>query len=303
MPVEKQPHRGYVQPGMLEDRLYMRQTPFDTRRSATVMLLIALVAAFFLQFGLSRVFGFSVVKYSALSLWGLKHGYVWQLLTYQFMHANLLHLFFNGWAVYVFGRDVEMALGRKSFLTLYFSSGIVGGIAQALAGLVSSDYFGAPVVGASAAAFGLTAAFAMLFPDRVLLLFFVLPMRAKWLLALCFALALYGMLSPPDGTAHVAHLGGMLTGLFFIRYALRWHWPKVGRLPRLPSPRLVKVHFEKPGFWPQSEPPPQEDLPPEEFVSREVDPILDKISASGIQSLTERERRILEAARAKIGEG
>jgi membrane associated rhomboid family serine protease len=279
----------------------MRETPFDTRRSATIMLLIALVAAFLVQSVVSRFSSFPVNDYFALSLWGLKHGYIWQLLTYQFMHGGLLHLFFNCWAVYVFGHDVEMALGRKSFLTLYFSSGILGGVAQALAGLVSPDYFAGPVVGASAAAFGLAAAFAMLFPDRVLLLFFILPMRAKWLLALAGALALYGMISPPDGTAHAAHLGGMLTGLFFIRYAVHWQWPKFGRLRRLSSRRLVKVHFEKPGLWPRSKDPPLEDLPPEEFVSREVDPILDKISAQGIQSLTERERRTLEAARTKIG--
>ena len=279
----------------------MRQAPFDTRRSATVMLLIANVAAFLGQTAAYRVFGFPVDHYFALSLGGLEHGFIWQLLTYQFMHAGLLHLFFNCWAIYVFGQDVEMALGRKSFLTLYFSSGILGGVAQALAGLGLGRDFAAPVVGASAAAFGLAAAFAMLFPDRVLLLFFILPMRAKWLLALCGALALYGMLSPFDGTAHAAHLGGMLTGLFFIRYAVHWQWPKFGRLRRSSSRRLVKVHFEKPGFWPGSKQLPDEDLPPEEFVSREVDPILDKISAHGINSLTEGERRVLEAARAKIG--
>jgi len=279
----------------------MRQSPFDTRRSMTVMLLIANVVAFLLQSALYRFSSFPVLDYFALSLKGLAHGCIWQLLTYQFMHAGLLHLFFNCWAIYVFGQDVEMALGRKSFLTLYFSSGILGGAAQALAELASPIYFRGPVVGASAAAFGLAAAFAMLFPNRVLLLFFVLPMRAKWLLALCAALALYGLLSLPDGTAHAAHLGGMLTGLLFIRYAVHWQWPNFGRWRRLSSRRLVKVHFEKPAFWPRPKQLPQEDLPPEEFVSREVDPILDKISAHGINSLTERERRVLEAARAKIG--
>jgi membrane associated rhomboid family serine protease len=266
------------------------------------MLLIALVAAFLVQKVVERFFpSFAFYDYFALSLWGLKHGYVWQVLTYQFMHAGLLHLLFNCWAIYVFGHDVEMALGRNSFLTLYFSSGVIGGVAQVLAEMASPVYFRGPVVGASAAAFGLAAAFAVLFPNRVLLLFFILPMRAKWLLALCAALALYGMISLPDGTAHAAHLGGMLTGLLFVRYAVHWQWPKFGRLRKLSSRRLVKVHFEKPGFWPRSKQLPDEDLPPEEFVSREVDPILDKISAHGIQSLTERERRILEAARAKIG--
>ncbi len=147
----------------------------------------------------------------------------------------------------------------------------------------------------------------MLFPDRVLLLFFVLPMRAKWLLALSGALALYGMFAPPDGTAHAAHLGGMFTGILFIRYAIHWEpstwWRRPGWMRRRgPSSRpLVNVRSVKPAFWTTRKQSVQEDLPPDEFVSKEVDPILDKISAQGIQSLTERERRVLETARAKMG--
>jgi membrane associated rhomboid family serine protease len=238
----------------------------------------------------------------ALSLYGLEHGRLWQLLTYQFMHAGALHLIFNCWAIYVFGQELEIALGRRPFLTLYFCSGILGGVAQALSELAGLGPAGdLPVVGASAAAFGLAAAFAMLFPNRVFLLFFVLPIRAKWLVAFAGGLAFYGLLSPFDGTANAAHLGGLLTGLLFIRYGLRWQWPRFRPLRRLTSRRLVKVNFQKSVFWPRSRPQPEEELAPEEFVSREVDPILDKISAQGINSLTARERRILEAARAKIG--
>jgi hypothetical protein len=103
----------------------------------------------------------------------------------------------------------------------------------------------------------------------------------------------------PGGSdvAHAAHLGGMLFGIFFIRYALDWHWPRL-RLPRPKARPLVRVQSDKTVYLSKSNP--IEDLPAEEFLSREVDPILDKISAHGIQSLTERERRILEAARAKM---
>jgi membrane associated rhomboid family serine protease len=290
---------------MLEDRSYMRGTPFQTRPSATVMLLSANVVAFVLQYALYQWSSFPTNHYLALSLRGLEQGHVWQLLTYQFMHVGVLHLLFNCWAIYVFGRDVETALGRKSFLRLYFSSGILGGVAQALAGLLLGGSFAAPVVGASAAAFGLAAAFAMLFPDRLLWLFFILPLRAKWLLPLSAGLALYGMVFPGDGVAHAAHLGGMLTGLFFIRSAVhwqwRWRWPRFSRARHQPARRLVKVPSERPACWAGTKRAAPEDLPPEEFLSQEVDPILDKISAQGIQSLTERERRILETARAKMG--
>lgn len=290
---------------MLEDRYYMRQSPFDARRSITVLLLMVNVAVFVLQLALQQFTSFPVNDYFALSLDGLKHGYVWQLITYEFMHVGVLHLLFNCWAIYVFGQEVEEALGRKAFVALYFSSGIIGGLVQTLAGLFLGRWFAAPVLGASAAAFGLVAAFALLFPDRVILLFFIIPIRAKYLLVLCGVLVVIGLLSPensPTGVhiADAAHLGGMLTGLAFVRYAMHWnfHWPRLRRVGTQTPRRLVKVGSSSSGRWSRSKT--EEELPRDEFLSKEVDPILDKISAHGIQSLTERERGILEAAREKI---
>jgi membrane associated rhomboid family serine protease len=292
---------------MLENRDYMRQSPFQPRRSATLMLVIANAVAFGLQLILENFPGFPLLQYLALSTEGMSHGYLWQLVTFQFMHGGALHLLFNCLAIYVFGRDVEDALGRKSFLTLYFSSGIIGGLFQVISGVIIKSQFSVPVVGASAGAFGLTAAFALLFPDRVLLLFFIIPMRAKFLLVLSLVLALYGIAFPANAlgprVADAAHLGGMLCGIIFVRYAVHWNfrWPRFkpsrGRQPH----RLVKIHSQKPGLWGRAKTPAPEDMPADEFLSKEVDPILDKISAQGIQSLTDRERRILEAARTKMG--
>ncbi len=280
----------------------MRQSSFDSRRSITIILLLINAAVFLAQLAVSRFSSFPLDQYFQLSLDGLKHGYVWQLLTYMFMHAGLLHILFNCWAIYVFGHDVEEALGRSSFIALYLASGILGGLVQMLAGLLSPEYAG-PVVGASAAAFGLGAAFAVLFPDRLLLLFFILPIRAKYLLLIGGLLAAYGFLRPGDGVAHAAHLGGMLTGIAFVRYAAHWDW----HLPRLRRPRprsgrrLVKVASATSALWGRSKNTIDADLPADEFLSKEVDPILDKISAHGIHSLTERERRILQAAHEKMG--
>jgi len=288
---------------MLEDRYYIRQSPFDARRSATVILLCVNVAVFFVQLAVEQFTRFSTGRYLALSLNGLAHGWLWQLFTYQFLHAGPVHLFFNCWAIYVFGHDVEDALSRKSYLTLYLGSGVVGGLFQTLAGLLLGGYHSAPVVGASAAAFGLVAAYAMLFPDRQILLFFILPLRAKYLLILSALLALYGILRPGDGIAHAAHLGGMFMGFFFVRYAIHWHWqwPRFRRPQAQATRRLVKVGTGGSGLWGRGKNDINEDMPPDEFLSREVDPILDKISAHGIQSLTARERRILEAARERMG--
>jgi len=292
---------------MIEERYYMRRPSGGVYRSATFTLIALNVVAFLVQLA---VLGPSLQLTPAASLFalsaeGLRHGYVWQLITFQFMHGGWTHLLLNCVAIYIFGIGVEEALGRKSFYALYFSGGVFGGLVQAVLGIIlKGTIFEAPVVGASAGAFGLTAAFALLYPDSLLMLFFVIPMKAKYLLPISVVMAVVFMLTPSRGgnVAHAAHLGGMAAGYFFVKYAVHWNfrWPRRGQVRRRPPRRLIRVSANKPSDW-RDTVPVEEDLPPDEFLSKEVDPILDKISAHGIQSLTERERRILERARSKVG--
>ncbi|HXR04315.1 MAG TPA: rhomboid family intramembrane serine protease [Verrucomicrobiae bacterium] len=296
---------------MLDDRDYMRQPVYRDRprmpqMSFTIALLIVNAVVFLIE---CAVYGyplqFPIDSYFALSVEGLEHGCVWQLLTYQFMHAGVLHILFNGWAIYVFGHAIEETIGGKKFLTLFLTGGVIGGLFQALAALLWPEYFGGPVVGASAGAFGLVAAYAMLFPERelMLLLFFIIPIRltAKMLLIFSAVLALLGLVFPANHIANAAHLGGMLTGVIFIRQFVQgrwlpWKFPARRAVPR----ELVNVRAAKSGSWRSSTGKLDEEQTTDEFVSSEVDPILDKISAHGIQSLTAREREILEKARAKM---
>ena len=286
----------------------MRRPAFRSPWSATVVLLVVNVLAFILQNVLYRFSTFSVDGWFALSVEGLRHGFAWQLLTYQLMHGGLLHLALNCWGIFVFGREVEATLGRASFVTLYFSSGVIGGLFQALAGMLLDGAHAAPVVGASAGMCGLVAAFATLYPERrlMLLLFFIIPvnMRAKFLLLFVALLSVVGIIWPYGNIAHAAHLGGMLAGVGFIRYALhwnwRWHWPRFQRSRGEPPRPLVHAQRRASTLWGEKQRGVDEDLPADEFLSKAVDPILDKISAHGIQSLTERERRILETAREKM---
>jgi membrane associated rhomboid family serine protease len=308
---------------MLEDRDYVRQPGYyRPRLSFTVALLIANAIVFLVECLLSTnplqltpddsLF----YNYFALSLDGLKHGFVWQLLTYQFMHSGLLHIFLNCWAIYVFGRVMEETLGPGKFLVLYFSSGVIGGLVQMLGALVWPAHFGMAVVGASAAALGLVAAFAALYPERelTLLLFFVLPvtLRAKYLLLGMALLSLFCILFPGSwlaglmggNIAHAAHLGGMLTGIVFVRQFIQGPglWLTWGSSAARPGARreFVTTRAGRGKFRRSAAGKPDEELPTDEFVKSEVDPILDKISAHGIQSLTAREREILEKARAKM---
>lgn len=309
---EKRARADYFPPGMLGDREYMREPAYRGRWSLTIWLVIANAVAFVVQNlaylafpASSRIAVSPVDQFFALSLDGLKQGYVWQVLTFQFMHGGVLHLVLNCFAIYMFGRDVEESLGKRRFLTLYFGSGVIGGLFQVLGALVWTAKLGGEVVGASAGAFGLVAAYATLYPDRplTLLLFFVLPvtMRARFLLLISGLMAVFGLLFARDGVAHAAHLGGMLTGIAFVRWAGQWDWPRLRQPFRRQAPRvLVATHTQKTAPWKPAKIEPVEDLPAAEFISREVDPILDKISQQGIHSLTEGERKILEAARKKM---
>lgn len=292
---------------MLEDRDYMREPSYQRRISVTVALLIINAVVFVVECVLLRYPPtFDSNNLFALSLDGLKHGYVWQLITYQFMHAGILHIVFNCWAIFVFGREVEAMLGARKFLGLYLISGVVGGIVQELAALVWPDHFGGPVVGASASAFGLVAAYAILFPERELtvLLFYFIPVNLTARRLLIFAAILaFGGLFFRSTVANAAHLGGMLAGIGMIFLLQgRLHLPQWKPSARRVSRREFAVkRAGKKSFWGGSNGfPPAEDLSTDEYLQKEVDPILDKISAQGIQSLTPREREILERARSKM---
>jgi hypothetical protein len=214
--------------------------------------------------------------------------------------------------LYFFGRAVEAMLGSRGMLKVYLASGTIGGLLQSALAFAFPAYFGGDVVGASAGVFGLIAAFATHAPDDpiTLLLFFVLPVTfpAKVLLIVEGAIALLGVIGPlirvtifDPGVAHAAHLGGMLTGIVWIRLVMSPNPPLQfwRSLTRRPGPKRDSPAPSAKRAWKSARKKPEE-LPPAEFISREVDPILEKISAQGIQSLTARERQILEAARNKM---
>jgi membrane associated rhomboid family serine protease len=292
---------------MLEDREYMRQPAYqEPRISFTVVLLIVNTLAFLAQLLASQMFlrGAQIEEqYFALSLEGLRSGYVWQLLTFQFMHAGWLHLIFNGVAIFFFGRSVETILGRGRFLAVYFSSGILGGVVQMLFALMFQS-FDAPVVGASAGAYGLVAAFAVIhWTEQFTLLFYFIPvtLRGKTLLWGTLALAGIGLAVPNIGIANAAHLGGILTGFFYVRQMVQGRWPRWEFPVRRREPRkLAAAGKSKNKSRSSAAGGGGEDFSTDEFLKNEVDPILEKISAQGMQSLTARERQILETAREKI---
>jgi membrane associated rhomboid family serine protease len=158
------------------------------------------------------------VALESLALWPLGSGFMpWQVLSYAFVHANLLHLLFNMWGVFMFGSDLERTWGPRRYLSYYLTCALSAAAAQLLvAGLTGAQY---PTVGASGALFGLLLAFAMVFPNRTIMpLFPPIPMRAPVFVAVYAALELVlGVTGTQAGVAHFAHLGGLAGGFLLMR--------------------------------------------------------------------------------------
>jgi membrane associated rhomboid family serine protease len=144
--------------------------------------------------------------------------HVWQLLSYGFLHGNLNHIFFNMFGLWMFGRDIERMMGARRFLIYYLTCVIGAGIVQLIvAGTQGGIY---PTIGASGGVFGILLAFAMAFPNRVIMLLFPpIPMKAKYFVLMYGLLELYlGLSGRAPGVANFAHLGGMFFGFMLIQY-------------------------------------------------------------------------------------
>jgi membrane associated rhomboid family serine protease len=150
--------------------------------------------------------------------------HIWQLLSYGFLHGNLNHIFFNMFGLWMFGRDIERMMGARRFLIYYLTCVIGAGIVQlTVAGTQGGIY---PTIGASGGVFGILLAFALAFPNRVIMLLFPpIPMKAKYFVLMYGLLELYlGLSGGAPGVANFAHLGGMFFGFMLIQY-----WRKARR--------------------------------------------------------------------------
>ena len=143
-----------------------------------------------------------------------KNFFLWQLVTYMFLHSPsaILHIVFNMLILWMFGCEIERVWGPRRFLRYYFITGVGAGLAHCVFGLFRSN----PVLGASGAIFGIFVAYAMLFPTRTVLFMLIIPMKARQLVLILAGIELLSVGSM-DGVAHLAHLGGALTGYLMLK--------------------------------------------------------------------------------------
>lgn len=255
-----------------------------------------------------RVGGEQGVLTFFLALWPIGINFwPWQLVTYMFLHGGFGHLFFNMLALWMFGMELENVWGSKRFLSFY----LMCGVGAAITNLLVAPLIGlsVPTVGASGAVFGVLVAFGMLFPDRPIYIYFLLPIKAKFFVAGYILLELfYGVTGTSSGIAHFAHLGGAAIGFVYIVLSAKGFsfadvWKKIKGEPKFP---YQQHRTRKPGreeiqdakFFDIKSGVRMEDH--EELSQEVVDAILDKISTGGYQSLTEEEKRILNEASKKI---
>lgn len=284
----------------LEGRDYMRDDAGSRALAgswATLPLsvkLIALNLVAFLLWQLTPLQPF-LLQHAAISGEALTAGRVWTLLTAAFSHIGLWHLLWNMLFLYWFGPDLEQLYGRRNFLVLYLGGALVASLAHAAWGLgVGPDV---PGIGASGAVMAIVVVTALLFPQRTILLMFVIPVPL-WLLA-CIKLLgdVSGLASGGSGIAHAAHLGGAAAGLAFKLLDLRLFASPGQEEARAPLRRLIA------GLRPS----PRAPQPPRPRVDADtalqVDELLRKIHRDGIDSLSAEEREFLEGASARYRSG
>lgn len=271
--------------------------------NAATFLLVIFVGNF--RFG-DLYFGYILT--AIFALFPLGDGfYPWQLFTYMFMHGGFGHLFFNMFALWMFGMELENVWGSKRFLTYYLLCGVGAGVANLLVAPLFTTP--APTVGASGAIYGVLLAFGLMFPNRPIFLYFLLPIKAKYFVTIFLAFELfYGVTGTSDGIAHFAHLGGAAVG--FVLLNVNWDrfplftwwdnmrstlWPKerYGGRYRKRQDEVTEARFYDIRDV-------EGDGDKEGISQERIDEILDKISKGGYQSLTEEEKKILFEASKKM---
>jgi membrane associated rhomboid family serine protease len=181
-------------------------------------LIIANVAVFLLQIvtdgTLVTIFG--LVPYL---VW--RRFYLWQILTYQFLHGGLLHLLFNMLALWMFGTNLERRWGGRFFLK-YYTICVAGG---AILNVLFLPNQLVPSIGASAGIYGVLVAYALLYPDSIVYFYFFFPLKMKYFVMIIGAISLFSSISATQsGIAHLAHLGGMAFGYLYLRWGNPWVW-------------------------------------------------------------------------------
>ncbi|MDP1676844.1 MAG: rhomboid family intramembrane serine protease [Bacteroidota bacterium] len=255
-------------------------------------------------------FSFEQFFFQAFALWPFGAGFgFWQLFTYMFMHASFTHILFNMLALWMFGMELEHVWGSRKFFIYYLLCGFGGGLANLLIAPMFTSV--GPTVGASGAVYGVLLAFGMMFPERLIYVYFLLPIKAKYFVVMYMAFEIFSVGSM-DGIAHFAHLGGALVGFVYLlsdgyrfdslygraqsdnvfsKFASTFSNTKKQTVNYgdVTDAKIYNIN----DFQTRNN---EEQLK----TQKQIDDILDKISKDGYQSLNEEEKKVLFEASKKL---
>ena len=205
---------------------------------------------------------------------------IWQPFTYMFFHApfyssvGISHILLNMLGLWVFGRELEQAWGKNNFLKYYFVTGIGSGLVTFLF-QINSD---SPVIGASGAVYGVLLAYGLSYPNRMLYIWGIIPVKSLWLVVIMGTIAFFGLLGNADGISHITHISGMVIGYFMLNK--KWRWREL----------LFKIRKKTIEFQVQRH---EEKVAKKIMLKKDIDLILDKIQKEGFSSLTSKEKNKL----------
>ncbi len=204
--------------------------------------------------------------------------FIWQPVTYMFLHGDFFHILMNMFMLWMFGTEIERMWGQKAFLQYYMICGIGAGLFNMLVAFNSAHFV---VIGASGAVFGILVAYAMMFPDRKIYLYFAIPVPARMLILIYVVIELINGIAGSSGVAHFAHLGGALVGFLYLKKG--WQLDSLtGKFKSWNAKRKMHVVQEE-----------EEEL---DRMRKLVDQILDKANEVGMENLTKDEKTFLKRA-------
>lgn len=274
------------------------QIKFGGNLTAAVKALLIINASIFLLIWAAGFFfpgdtlASSINEYFGLNHIGfIQSHYYWQAFTYMFLHGGWIHIIFNLLTLWMFGTELEATWGSRKFITYYLLAGIGAGFCIALLNyylytqIPDTKHFS--TIGASGAIYALLLAYGISWPNREVLLYFLFPIKIKYLLIIFGLIEFFGTLEslkgPAGSISHIGHLGGLLTGFLLLMLWKRGSRKTDGFFSRL----LKRRKFRKK----------QKEIDIRIRAKQIIDDLLDKIAREGLSSLTDKEKKDLEWAR------
>jgi membrane associated rhomboid family serine protease len=207
---------------MAQPRYTYRRSFFSNNFTTGVKWLLIVNTAVFLLTGLlSPQYTGDIMMLALAPVAVVKHFAVWQLVTYLFLHGGVWHLVFNMLTLWMFGTPLERDWGTRRFLKYYFVCGIGAGVCDVLLNAAIGNWH-TSTIGASGAIYGLLLAYGVCYPEQIVLMLFLFPLKAKYMVMIYAAIELWMSTGVNTGVSNIAHLGGMLVGFVYLKSRLPW---------------------------------------------------------------------------------